>query len=299
LLPPGLRVLAVARSDLLAGLEAAARDAGARIVTGAEVVAAEADGTLVFANGDRAHADLVIGCDGIASPVRRALGLELHRQRAQEGALRSIVGATQQELPPSARGRCIEIWNGTRRLLITPINTEEIYLALTCREDDDQARDTRVQPCWSESFPEWSFLLDRIDRSQVLWNVYTIVHSKRWSAGRACILGDAAHAQPPNLGQGGGMAMQNGLALAAHMANVRDPRDVPEALGAWEAATRPLTDECQRWACLWGELANIPNEARARIVRGAFSEPWVLSRITAASGSSPIAATDWRPASAR
>jgi 2-polyprenyl-6-methoxyphenol hydroxylase-like FAD-dependent oxidoreductase len=133
----------------------------------------------------------------------------------------------------------------------------------------------------------------------VLWNVYTIVHSKRWSAGRACILGDAAHAQPPNLGQGGGMAMQNGLALAAHMANVGDPRDVPEALGAWEAATRPLTDECQRWACLWGELANIPNEARARIVRGAFSEPWVLSRITAASGSSPIAATDWRPASAR
>ena len=46
-------------------------------------------------------------------------------------------------------------------------------------------------------------------------------------------------------------------------------------------------------------LARYAQGGIARIVRGAFSEPWVLSRITAASGSSPIAATDWRPASAR
>ena len=299
LLPPGLRVVAIARSELHAALEAAARAAGARIVTGAEVVDAGTDGTLTFANGDRAKADLAIGCDGVWSPVRRALGLEQVHQRAEEGALRTIVQATQEELPAAARGKCIEIWNGTRRLLITPINAREIYLALTCREDDDSARDTRVLPCWREAFPEWAFLLDRIAHGSVLWNVYTVVRCKRWSAGHACVLGDAAHAQPPNLGQGGGMAMQNGLALAAYMERVKDRRDIPEALGAWEAATRPLTEECQRWSCLWGELANIPDEVRPRIVRGVFSEPWVLSKVTVASASAPIRATDWQPAAAR
>jgi hypothetical protein len=95
------------------------------------------------------------------------------------------------------------------------------------------------------------------------------------------------------------MAMQNGLALAAYMERVKDRRDIPEALGAWEAATRPLTEECQRWSCLWGELANIPDEVRPRIVRGVFSEPWVLSKVTVASASAPIRVTDWQPATAR
>ena len=115
-------------------------------------------------------------------------------------------------MPPEARGRCIENWNGTRRLLITPINDTEVYLALTCLSDDEEARDTRIQPCWSQTFPEWSWLIERIG-DEVTWNVYSFIRCKQWSAGRTCILGDAAHAQPPNLGQGGGMALQNGMAL--------------------------------------------------------------------------------------
>ena len=44
--------------------------------------------------------------------------------------------------------------------------------------------------------------------------MFEVITLKRWSAGRLAIVGDAAHAQAPNLGQGGGCAMMNGLGLA-------------------------------------------------------------------------------------
>lgn len=294
MLPPGRQVVSVPRRDLLAGLEQAARAAGVRIVTGADVVEARADGSLIFASGDRVTADLAVGCDGVASPVRRALGLEQYHERTAEGALRTTIRATQADMPEDARDRCVENWNGTRRLLITPINEAEIYLALTCRADDREARDIGIRPCWKESFPDWAHLLERIV-DQVTWNVYSVIKCKAWSAGRTCILGDAAHAQPPNLGQGGGMAMQNGLALAAFMANVMDARDVPAALAAWEAAMRPLVDTCQHWACLFGEIANIPNEVRPQIIQASLGNPWVQSQLGAAAMSKPIARVDWAP----
>ena len=52
--------------------------------------------------------------------------------------------------------------------------------------------------------------LDRIGEFPVSWGVYSVTRCHAWSAGRTAIVGDAAHAQTPNLGQGGGMAMQNG-----------------------------------------------------------------------------------------
>lgn len=276
-LPPGARVVAVHRSDLHAGLTDAATRAGARIVTGTEVVEARADGSLFFASGDSAHGDVVIGTDGAWSPVRNTLGLLLSQEQTREGALRTVVKATQAEMPVNSRGHCIECWNGQRRLLITPINDEEVYLALTCPASDSEGRDTAIQSCWKASFPDWAFLLDRIT-GPVTWNVYSLVKCRSWSAGNACILGDAAHATTPNLGQGGGMAMQNGLALAAHLAAVDDRRDVPSALQTWEAAMRPLVDHCQHWASLFGEIANIPNEVRAEIIPHLLANPWLAAQ---------------------
>lgn len=290
-MPPGVKMVSIPRFDLMESLADAAHDAGVKIVTGAVVVDARSDGTLIFGNGSKVQADLAVGCDGVWSPVRKALNLEEFHQRTDEGALRTIVKGTQAEMPPEARGRCIENWCGTRRLLITPINDEEIYLALTCLTDDVEAADIRIQPCWRETFPDWGWLIDRIGE-EVTWNVYSHIRCKQWSAGRTCILGDAAHAQPPNLGQGGGMALQNGLALAAFLAEVTDRRDIPDALARWEATVRPLTQHCQFWSVLFGEITRIPDEIRPTFIRAAFTNDWIQKSLGAAAASVPIARLD-------
>jgi 2-polyprenyl-6-methoxyphenol hydroxylase-like FAD-dependent oxidoreductase len=84
------------------------------------------------------------------------------------------------------------------------------------------------------------------------------------------------------------MAMQNGLALATYMANVDDRRDIPDKLEAWEAAVRPLTDHCQKWSSLYGEVTYLPDDVRSRVFHGASSDEWIAAQIMRAAKTVPI-----------
>ena len=57
------------------------------------------------------------------------------------------------------------------------------------------------------------------------------------------MIGDAAHALPPNIGQGGGCAMMNALSLAVYLDR---ESDMPTALATWERDERPITEHTQR-----------------------------------------------------
>lgn len=281
------RLLTVPRKQLLAALRDAGLAAGMKVVTRAEVIGASAAGELMLAGGAIAQADLAIGVDGVWSRVRASLGLELLHEQTREGALRTMIAARPDDFDAATRGKYVENWNGMRRLLITPVSEQDTYLALTCPNDDEVGKRIPVDKAsWSASFPQWAHLIDRIG-PDVGWGVYSVTRCKSWSAGRTAILGDAAHAQPPNLGQGGGMAMQNGLALAVALEGVSDRRDIPDALQAWERRERPLIEECQRWSILYGEVTYLPDEVRSRVIRSAMSDPWVAGAVFQAANSSP------------
>lgn len=282
------RLLTVPRSQLLGALATACRRAGVQIVTGAEVIGATARGEFVFASGESVRADLAVGVDGVWSKVRDSLGLELSHEQTREGALRTLVPGRPGDLAAGDAGKYIECWNGARRFLVTPINAEEIYLALTCPQDDRDACAIPVaKAVWSRAFPHWSHLIDRIGAAPVSWGVYSVVRCRAWSSGRTAILGDAAHAQTPNLGQGGGMAMQNGLALAVALEGVQDARDIPDRLERWEAGEREIVEHCQRWASLYGEVTFLPDDVRTRVLRGAMSDPWVAGQVFRAAAHAP------------
>lgn len=280
------RLLTVLRSRLLGALKSACERAGVKVVTNAEVIGATARGELQLANGHTVRADLAVGVDGIWSRVRQTLGLELLHEQTQEGALRTMIASEPGDFAPHEVGKYIENWNGTRRFLVTPVNATQIYLALTCPQEDPARHLPLNRQIWTESFPQWAHLIQRIG-DVLSWGVYSVTRSRAWSAGRTAIVGDAAHAQPPNLGQGGGMAMQNGLALAVALERAQDARDIPAALEAWEAAERPLIEHCQRWSILYGEVSFLPDAVRSRVIRSAMSDDWVAAQVFKAANSSP------------
>ena len=285
----GNRLLTVPRSQLLDALRDACLDADVEIVTHTEVTGANARGELFFAGGGSAAADLAVGVDGVWSKVRESLGLERSHEQTVEGALRTMVAAKPGDFAADDIGKYIESWNGARRFLVTPVNDTQTYLALTCPDTDHAAREIPVNhETWSASFPHWAHLIERIGDFPVSWGVYSVTRCHAWSAGRTAIVGDAAHAQTPNLGQGGGMAMQNGLALAVALEAVDEARDIPAALERWEAGERDIVEHCQRWASLYGEVTHLPDEVRTRVIRGAMSDPWVAGQVFRAANHAPV-----------
>jgi 2-methyl-3-hydroxypyridine 5-carboxylic acid dioxygenase len=77
------------------------------------------------------------------------------------------------------------------------------------------------------------------------YDLYQTTRLDTWWRGRVALVGDSAHAMPPTLGQGAGLAMSNALGLAMALGA---SRSIEDALRVWERTDRPITDHTQDFA---------------------------------------------------
>jgi FAD-dependent urate hydroxylase len=85
-----------------------------------------------------------------------------------------------------------------------------------------------------------------------------------WSAGRVVLIGDAAHAMSPMMGQGGCMAIEDALVLADEL---RRAPDMPSAVAAFAARRRPRVDWVREQSQALTELVRLPALIRDRGLR--------------------------------
>jgi 2-polyprenyl-6-methoxyphenol hydroxylase-like FAD-dependent oxidoreductase len=269
------RVYSIVRQTVINALAAAARRAGAEIITGSTAQSATADGELLLASGERLTADLIIGADGVNSVVRDGLGLVRMRRRLPDGAIRMLIEQRPEEPSFVQSGVTIEYWSGSRRILFTPCSETEIYIALTMLDRDEAAKRVPVDKAeWTRSFPHLADLIARFGE-EGRYDAFELIKLKRWSAGRVAILGDAAHAQPPNIGQGAGCGMMNGLALAVHL---EQTGEVIQGLAAWEQHERPMTEHTQRVSYLLGIPTTWPPLFRNAALGIAGRSKWIVNQ---------------------
>lgn len=243
------RLYTVARRHLHACLVDAARDAGVEILIDSAVVGATADGKLELQDGTVIGADLVIGADGYSSRVRESLGLGKAVINLQDGCGRHMISRTDDDPVNVA----IEEWNGGRRMGVVPCSPDETYIFLCCPESDIEG--TQQQPfnreTWLASFPHLESQLARIpDEPEGRYATFYDVQSIAWHKGRAAIIGDAAHAMSPNLGQAACCGMMNSVALAQAL----DRYPIDHALRVWQENERPVTDRVQRYSRIYGRI---------------------------------------------
>lgn len=271
------RVFSIVRQQVINALGVAAQRHGAEIVFNSEAVAATPAGELRFATGERIMADLIVGADGTGSKIRDSVGLLARRRPLPDGATRALIDKTDAERQSGDPNKTIEYWSGSRRILYTPCSQDRIYIALTMLDSDATAKAVPLQKqAWKAWFPHLAELIDRIDDS-ARYDRFELITLKRWSAGRVAMLGDAAHALPPNIGQGGGCAMMNGLSLAVYLDRFAD---IGEALAAWEQAERPLTDHTQRISYILGWPTTWPPSLRALFFSIAGRSKWMIRQRT-------------------
>jgi 2-polyprenyl-6-methoxyphenol hydroxylase-like FAD-dependent oxidoreductase len=283
------RVFSIVRQQVIDALAEAARRHGAEIITGSEGIAATPDGELAFADGGRTRADLIVAADGTNSKLRDSLGLLGIRKPLADGAIRLLIPMTQEERSAADVGKTIEYWSGSRRVLYTPCSADQIYVALTMLDSDTIAKAVPLRrEEWKASFPHLADLIDRLG-DDGRYDRFELIKLKRWSSGCVAVIGDAAHALPPNIGQGGGCAMMNGLSLAVFTQRFGV---VPVALAGWEQNERPLTDHTQRISHFLGLPTTWPPGLRALFFALAGRSKWMVKQRTMTARHTPTGTED-------
>ncbi|HXS42402.1 MAG TPA: NAD(P)/FAD-dependent oxidoreductase [Stellaceae bacterium] len=233
----------VKRELLIRALCDRATSLGARVHTDSPVDAIEARGA-IRVRGEIHQAELVIAADGVSSLARRALALDEPVRPPSSGAIRLLVSRTAPEKDDMVR----EFWSGRLRVGVCPCTPTEAFCYFIAPLDDQRGMQTPIdRDYWSARFPKLAAegLFARAYAAGGVHHPYPFVRAVSWVKGRVALLGDAAHALPPTLGQGAGLSLMNGLLLSDY---VSARSDVPEALTAWQGAWRWVADRTQTWS---------------------------------------------------
>ncbi len=190
-----------------------------------EIASIEQTGDQVFiklSDGSSCSAAIVVGADGINSQVRRLIGLSDEKRYSGTSSYRAIARGARI-LPPEAEHDAYEIWAKGCRVGFSRINAEDFYWYMTFGAavgEPVSAGERRVhaETLFRTQFPQWLELLHKTQPQDILRSdIHDLKPLAQWSAGRIGLIGDAAHAATPNLGQGGAMAVEDALALADSM----------------------------------------------------------------------------------
>ena len=265
---------------------------GGEVVTASAVAGANPAGKLILENGKELPADLVIGADGYNSKVQELLGLLQRRIMLRDGAMRLVIPrrASERDAMAPGCGEGSENWSGTRRVICIPCGPDEVYVAMSCLYGDTDGMAVPVRDAsWRTSFP---YLADEFDRmakhtdwARVRWVRFQVVKLEAWSCGKVAVVGDAAHAMPPNLGQGGGSAMVNAYALATAVS--RDA-DIERALTLWEQFERPVIEHTQLWSRVYGAVTFWPKSLRSLAFKVSDRSPWIKRQLARPANHVPL-----------
>jgi len=223
-----------------------------------------------FADGREVHGDLLIGADGLRSVVRRQLFPEIEPRDAGYSAWRGAVASTDA----TALGITSETWGRGLRFGIVRVDEARIYWFATAnsapgKRQDPESRKRHLLELFGDWHAPIRALLEATPAEAILHNdIADLQPMPRWSAGRIALLGDAAHATTPNLGQGACMAIESAEVLAASLG---ENAAVEAALLAYERRRRPRTTFVTRQSRRIGRLAQWSNpfacELRNLLVR--------------------------------
>ena len=208
---------------------------------------------LSFANGTNVEAEFVIGADGVRSIVRQALYGDDHPTYTGQMVWRALLKGSEvpeECLEPSgwvqwvgAGCHFMAYYMRGRELLnvVTQEDTEKwVAESWSTRGDPDEMRLSFPNP-----EPRLKTLLDLVtDCSK--WGLFTRPLTDNWGRGRVQLIGDAAHAMLPNIGQGACQAFEDAYILARWLDAKR--QDVPQAFRDFRRVRIPRVHAVQRRA---------------------------------------------------
>jgi 2-polyprenyl-6-methoxyphenol hydroxylase-like FAD-dependent oxidoreductase len=263
----------IARRALHKVLGDATIEAGAEVRLGVTVEALNDDGGGVdvrFSDGSQRRYDIVIGADGLYSQIRRVI--------FPDAPAPEFTGQSVWRYNFDRREGVdgLQAYEGAIGIGLVPLARDLMYMYVTTPEPGNPryARDklaSSMRAKLKDAPPAIASLVSEItdDDAVVYKPLEWLLLEGDWHTGRVVLLGDAAHATTPHLGQGAGMAIEDSIVLAEELAKA----DSPEA--AFKAYRNRRFERCAyivraSLALSYGQTGKGPRVEQAKATHDMF-----------------------------
>ncbi|MDP5275469.1 FAD-dependent monooxygenase [Chengkuizengella axinellae] len=178
--------------------------------------------TVYFDDGDQVHGDLIVAADGIHSIIRKQLLPNLPIQYAGYTCWRGVAEyAGSIHLDDELH----EIWGANGRFGYVPISKTKVYwyMLVNALPNDKRYSNYTVNHL-IETLPNYPQpvhdILQLTNHENVIkHDIFDIPDLKQYAFERVVLVGDAAHAMTPNLGQGACQGIEDGYSLGRNVGN--------------------------------------------------------------------------------
>ncbi|MDG3005414.1 FAD-dependent monooxygenase [Paludisphaera mucosa] len=196
-----------------------------------------------FDGGLEAIGDLAVGADGIHSAVRSVVAPDVEPSYA---GIASWVGIVPND-GVQPEDTVVEYLGEGKRFGLLPLSNNRVYFNFAAAWDRGRPRPAtgwsgfleRLFAGWPPQVPA---VLRRLEgREPIHLEICDLPHLDRWSSVRVALLGDAAHATTPTVGQGACQALEDVDVLVRCLQS--DPADVDGALRRYESERKGRAEE--------------------------------------------------------
>ncbi|QNR24599.1 FAD-dependent monooxygenase [Croceimicrobium hydrocarbonivorans] len=206
-----------------------------------------------FENAKR-KADWIIGADGIKSKLRQSLGFASEYRQSHQICARGIAHI---RLPEALRKEGKELWGPKRRFGFSHISEDQVYFFAVLNTEISPA-EISIDSL-QEMYADFDPVVNQIIRATDFVHSTELADLKRldsWHKDRACLIGDAAHATTPNMGQGACQGIEDAYYLA-QLIHKRSP-NLRAAFQEFEAQRRAKVDYVVNNSWRFGQLVHKP-----------------------------------------
>lgn len=170
---------------------------------------------LYFSDGSSKSVDYLIASDGIHSAIRSKLLPNSKPRFAGYTCWRAVIDTLNLDLKETS-----ETWGPKGRFGIVPLTHGKLYwfACIKAKENDERLKNFTIDDLknifqdYHKPIPE---ILEQTKDKNLIWNdIMDIVPIKHYAFKNILLLGDAAHATTPNMGQGACQAIEDAVILA-------------------------------------------------------------------------------------
>lgn len=210
-----------------------------------------------FEDGSSISTDYLIVGDGIHSAIRRQLLPQSTPRYSGYTCWRAVMDNSKLKINQSS-----ETWGTKGRFGIAPLANDQLYwfACINATRNDPKMGAMKVLDLLA-NFKDYHDPIPRIlehtEDHQILWNdIIDINPISQFAFDRIVLIGDAAHATTPNLGQGACQAIEDAYILADEMAKTDD---YPEAFRGFEKRRIARTHFIVNTSWKMGKVAQLEN----------------------------------------